>query len=262
MVDRITPRTTDDDRGDLLEASGIEDPACVVTEPYAEWVLAGDFVAGRPAWETSGARFVEDLEPWERRKLWLLNGSHSLLAYAAPLRGALTVADAIADPVVRVWVEQWWDEAAKVLPLPAQEVASYRTALLERYSNPRIKHLLAQIAADGRQKLPIRIVPVLRAHLADGKVAAGATRVVAAWTLHLRGHGSPVADPAAEELRSAVASASVEDALRLVLEALELDDERVHPVALAQVREMVPMADRERASSSPTPSDPGTVEDD
>ena len=85
MVDRITPRTTDEDRAGLLQSTGVDDPACVVTERYSEWVLSGTFVAGRPAWETAGARFVEDLGPWERRKLWFLNGSHSLMAYAAPI---------------------------------------------------------------------------------------------------------------------------------------------------------------------------------
>ncbi len=187
MVDRITPRTTGEDRADLLRRTGVDDLACVVTERYSEWVLSGDFVAGRPAWETSAARFVENLVPWEHRKLWLLNGSHSLMAYAAPLLGSETVADAIGNASVRGWVEEWWDDAAGVLPLPA--LRSTRTArhCWRRYANPRIRHLLAQIAADGSQKLPARILPVLRARLDQGAVATGATRALAAWVLHLRG---------------------------------------------------------------------------
>jgi fructuronate reductase len=238
MVDRITPRATETDRADLLSATGVRDPACVVTEPYSEWVLSGDFVAGRPAWESVGARFVDDLEPWEQRKLWLLNGSHSLMAYAGPLRGARTVAEAIADPLVRGWVEQWWDEAAQELPLPADEIDDYRAALSERFSNPRIRHQLAQIAADGWQKLPIRIVPVLRSRLAAGDVPLGATRAIAAWTLHLRGRGSPVSDTAAEVLRGKVATASLTDAVALVLAALEVDDPQVRSVVRDQAREL------------------------
>ena len=240
MVDRITPRTTEADRADLLAATGVQDPACVVTEPYTEWVLSGDFVAGRPAWEGAGARFVDDLEPWEHRKLWLLNGSHSLMAYAGPLRGAQTVAEAIADPVVRGWVEQWWDDAARALPLPVEEIDAYREALVERYSNPRIRHLLAQIAADGWQKLPIRIVPVLRSHREAVDLPLGATRAIAAWTLHLRGLGSPVADVAAEPLRQELATARLPDAVSLVLAALEVDDEHVRSAVLDQARELEP----------------------
>ena len=193
----------------------------VVTEPYTEWVLAGTFVAGRPAWETAGARFVDDIEPWENRKLWLLNGSHSLMAYAAAALRARTVAEAIADPAVRRWVEQWWDDAAAALPLPAAEVAAYRQDLLERYANPRIRHLLAQIATDGWQKVPIRILPVLRAERAAGRMPAGAVRAVAAWIAHLRGAGTPVKDAAAE---TAVGAATGEPAgaTRRVLALLDI----------------------------------------
>ena len=119
MVDRITPRTTDDDRARLRAETGVDDPLPVVTEPFAEWVLAGEFPHGRPRWEDAGARFVDDVVPWEQRKLRLLNGSHSLMAYAGTIRGHDTVAQAIADPVVRGWVDEWWDDAARHLPLPA-----------------------------------------------------------------------------------------------------------------------------------------------
>ncbi len=231
MVDRITPRTTDADRAGLLAATGVDDPACVVTEPYAEWVLGGTFAAGRPAWHEAGARFVEDVEPWERRKLLLLNGSHSLMAYAASLRGHTTVAEAIRDDTVRAWVEEWWDDACRCLPLPLADLATYRRALVERYENPRIRHLLAQIAADGTQKVPIRVVPVLRAGLAEGRVPLGATRVIAAWTLHLRGQGAAVTDPGAADLREAVAAVPVRDAAAMVLDALGVDD----PTALDAV---------------------------
>lgn len=174
MVDRITPRTTEQDVDDLRQATEVEDASVVVTEPFAEWVLSGDFPAGRPAWHEVGARFVDDIEPWEQRKLRLLNGSHSLMAYAAPILGHTTVAEAIADPRVRQWVEQWWDDAAEHLPLPAEEIATYRQALLTRYANPRIRHLLTQIAADGSQKLPIRFGPTLRSAVGGAAVPNGA----------------------------------------------------------------------------------------
>ena len=238
MVDRITPRTTDDDRTDLLARAGVDDPACVVTEPHSEWVLSGRFVAGRPAWEAAGARFVDDLGPWEQRKLWLLNGSHSLMAYAAPLRGATTVAEAVGDPVVRGWVEQWWDDAARHLPLPAAEIAAYRAALVARYRNPRIRHLLAQIAADGSQKIPIRILPTLRAALAQGSIARGATRAVAAWILHLRGEGAAVTDASAQDLRASVSAVPLREAVELVLRRLDVDDPRVTEAVAEQAGEL------------------------
>lgn len=115
-IDRITPATTASDVAEVASLTGFADAAPVVTEPFTEWVLAGAFPSGRPAWETGGARFVDDVTPFEQRKLWLLNGSHSLLAYAAPLRGHATVADAVADPVCRDWVEAWFELASVFLP--------------------------------------------------------------------------------------------------------------------------------------------------
>ena len=135
----------------------------MVTEPFSEWVLSGEFKNGRPQWETMGAQFVEDIDPSEDRKLFLLNGSHSLMAYSGSVLGYETIFDAIQDPVIRGWVNAWWDEAVTVIDLPAQELADYRAALLDRYLNPKIKHLLKQIAMDGSQKVPIRTVPTLKA---------------------------------------------------------------------------------------------------
>ena len=123
MVDRITPATTDEHRAAVLAALGVVDASPVPTEPFSEWVIAGEFPKGRPAWDAAGAFVVDDVVPFEQRKLWLLNGSHSLLAYAGTILGHETVADAIADPVARGWVEQWWDEASSHLTLPAEDVA-------------------------------------------------------------------------------------------------------------------------------------------
>jgi fructuronate reductase len=228
MVDRITPRTTD---ADVAETG---DPLTVVTEPFAEWVLSGDFPAGRPAWD---ARFVDDVRPFETRKLWLLNGAHSIMAYAGSILGHTTVADAFADPEVAGWVEEWWDSASRHLELPAVEIAAYRRALAERFANPQIRHLLAQIAADGSQKVPIRAVPVLRAERKAGALPEGVTRFVAAWIAHLRGHGVPVSDVAAAEV-TALAGGTVRDAVASVLGWLDVDDIEVSALVERQVVEL------------------------
>jgi fructuronate reductase len=229
MVDRITPAVTDDERTTVARETGWADQAPVVTEPFSEWVLQGDFPAGRPAWETAGATLTPDIVPFERRKLTLLNGAHSLLAYAGPSRGHATVADAIDDPVCRGWIEQWWDEAVRHLTLPADELAAYRSALLTRFANPRIRHLLRQIAADGSQKLAVRIVPTLLAERHDGRLPEGATHTVGAWLWYLRERSEQVTDVRAAELL-ALATGPLDDAARRVLASLDArlaDDEAV-----------------------------------
>jgi fructuronate reductase len=222
MVDRITPATTADDLRTVAELTGYVDEAPVVTEPYSEWVLSGEFPAGRPAWEAGGARFVADVTAYEQRKLWLLNGGHSLLAYAGSARGHDTVAQAVADPRCREWLEQWWDEAARHLTMPSEEIAAYRRALLQRWANPRIQHRLAQIATDGSLKLPVRILPVLHAERAAGRMPAGAIRVLGAWIAHLRGAGAPVTDAAADTALAATTGPPA-DAARAVLAILGPD---------------------------------------
>jgi fructuronate reductase len=240
MVDRITPRTAPGDVRDLAVATGRDDRCPVVTEPFHEWVLSGDFPAGRPRWQDAGATFTGDVTPFEHRKLWLLNGAHSLLAYAGPIRGHVTVAEAVDDPACHAWLEQWWSEASPQLEQPAEELAAYRAALLERFANVRMHDRLDRIAADGSQKLPIRILPVLRAERTAGRVPTGATRALAAWVCHLRGLGAPVQDPLAAEIVP-LAAGPLGEAVPRVLGALDpalRDDGEVVSAVCAQSDEM------------------------
>ena len=233
MVDRITPRTTPEDVRAAAALTGFDDAVPVVTEPFTEWVLGGVFPAGRPGWEAGGARFVADVHPHEQRKLLLLNGGHSLLAYAGSARGHRTIAEAVADPVCRGWLRQWWDEAARYVPLPAAELSVYRAALLARFANPRIRHTLAQIAADGSQKVPIRLLPVLRGERDAGRLPSGAIRALAAWIDHLRGVGAPVDDEGAGPYRRLASSAR--DVLTLLAPDLAADPALVTEIEKALV---------------------------
>ena len=198
MVDRITPATTEADRAIVRKLTGREDRSPVVTEPFSEWVLDGEFPAGRPRWELAGAQLVDDLEPYERRKLWLLNAGHSLLAYEGLARGLATVADAFADDRCRADLEQLWSEAADVLSLPVDDATA---ALRTRFANARIEHRLAQIAKDGSVKLPVRVMAVAQeravAGLPVGRAEAG---VVAAWIHHLETVDASSSDPGAADL--------------------------------------------------------------
>ena len=198
-VDRITPRTTAADAEGLNAQQEWTDAAPVVTEPFRDWVLSGSFPSGRPAWEDAGASFVDDIEPWERRKLWLLNGAHTLLSFGGLLRGHETIAQAIADPVLSAKVEEFWDEASAQLPA-GLALVSYRAALLERFRNSRIEHRLAQIAEHGTRKLSLRIVPVAEAQLRAGRLPRAAAFALACWIAC--GPGRP------ESLSAAIASVS------------------------------------------------------
>ena len=240
MVDRITPEPTPEDVAGAQAATGIPDRAAIVTEPFSEWVISGDFAAGRPQWEDAGATFTSDVAPFEDRKLWLLNGAHSMLAYAGSIRGHVTVADAMRDQTCRGWLDQWWDASSRHLSLPAADNAAYRAALIERFANPRLAHRLDQIAWDGSQKLPIRVLPTIRLERAAGRLPVGVIRPVAAWICHLRGTGAKVTDARADELVP-LANGPLTEAVRRVLKALDPElaaDEAVVAAVLAQAIEL------------------------
>lgn len=216
MVDRITPEPTAADIATVEARTGFGDRVPVVTEPFTEWVISGRFGGGRPSWADAGATFTDDVLPFEERKLWMLNGAHSMLAYAGSLRGNVTVADAMRDETCREWLEEWWDAAVIGLTLPAAEITAYREALTERFANPRMAHRLDQIAVDGSLKLPIRTLPTLRREVEAGRMPAGATRPLAAWICHLRGFGAVVTDTRADEFVPAATGPLAESVPRVL----------------------------------------------
>ncbi|WP_233265324.1 mannitol dehydrogenase family protein [Leifsonia sp. AG29] len=223
MVDRITPAATDADRETALLLTGLFDAAPVVAEPFTEWILAGDFPAGRPAWDAAGAHFVDDIVPYERRKLWLLNAGHSLLAYHGLAAGHATVAEAVSDSAVAAELEALWSEQGTELPFDSATIDIALSSLRSRFGNARIEHRLVQIASDGSQKLGPRIVDAIRSRLSAGRDPGQAQLgVLAAWCVHLT--GPDVRDPGAASLISELSrSGSPEQRAAAVWAALAPD---------------------------------------
>jgi fructuronate reductase len=198
-----------------------------------------------PRWDTAGATWVSDTGPYEARKLLLLNGAHSLLAYTAPLRGHRTVAEAIADHLCLTWVHQWWDEARPYVPVPESAFDDFRQALLLRWANSAIEHRLTQIAEDGSQKLPVRVLPLLRAERAAGRLPMAACRTLAGWVLSLRTPEGPAPDPRAVELVG-LSRGALSDAVSRVLGALDAtltDDPQLVAAVVAVAQELDAMTD-------------------
>lgn len=182
MVDRIVPATTDADRPRIADELGLDDSWPVMTEPFRQWVIEDRFPAGRPAWEKFGVAMVEDVRPFEDMKLRLLNGAHSGIAYLGLLSGHATVDRAFADPSIRQFVDRLWAEAIPTLPRDAGlDPIPYTAELAARFSNTALAHRTAQIANDGSQKLPQRIVASALARLEAGLLPEHLSLVVAAW---------------------------------------------------------------------------------
>lgn len=211
MVDRITPATTDEVRA----LAG--DPMAVPTEAFTEWVIEDTFAADRPDWP--GVQWVTDVAPHEMRKLRMLNGAHSFLAYAGVLQGYEYVHEAVADPDLRAQARALMDEAAHTLPPEVRDQADdYAKALLTRFDNPHMNHRLRQIAMDGSQKIPIRILDTLADRGTRPSPALDAA--IAAWVGFVRQEvaaGRTLDDPAAEALVAACGRDNPDRSLRALV---------------------------------------------
>lgn len=182
MVDRITPATTDADRAYVSAQLGMHDAWPIVTEGFVQWVIEDDFTMGRPDWTLGGAVFSNEIEAWEAMKLRCLNGAHSTLAYLGQLTGCETVADAMQLPLITNLLDTLWAEVLQVLKAPAGvDPSEYVEQLKERFRNPALKHRTLQIAMDGSQKLPQRLLATLRERLALGKASVALATAIAAW---------------------------------------------------------------------------------
>jgi fructuronate reductase len=209
MVDRIVPATTDEDRARVAAALGLTDAWPVVAEPFSQWVIEDDFSLSRPAWDQAGAQFVRDVAPYELMKLRLLNGAHSTLAYLGYLMRRETVSAAMQDDgLARLLEGMMRDEVTPTLPaLDGLDLSAYRASLLERFRNPTLKHRTWQIAMDGSQKLPQRLLGSIRDRLAKNEPIDRLALGVAAWMRYVtgideKGATIDVRDPLAARLRT------------------------------------------------------------
>ena len=221
MVDRIVPATTEEDRARVSAVLGASDAWPVVAEPFRQWVVEDRFPSGRPAWEKVGVEMVPDVHPYETMKLRLLNGSHSILAYLGYLAGYETIAEAVADPTYRRLIQEFLDhEAGPTLSLPLNaDLTGYKAAMLARFATPALRHRTWQIAMDGTQKLPQRLLNTIRDRLAVGLPIDRLALGVAGWMRYVAGkdeHGRPidVRDPFAAELAT-IAEKAGQDSDRL-----------------------------------------------
>lgn len=221
MVDRIVPATTEADRAEVEGLTGLADAWPVVTEGFTQFVIENNFPGGRPDFAAVGAELVADVEPYERMKLRMLNGAHSTLAYLGYLAGYEHVADAIGDPAFRAMIhDMMTEEIIPTLPMERASLETYRDRLLRRFANPALRHRTWQIAMDGSQKLPQRLLGTIRARLRGGHGIDRLALGVAGWMRYVTGideAGGPieVKDPMAGRLR-AIADAAGRDAQALV----------------------------------------------
>ncbi len=209
MVDRIVPAATDEALTEIGDYLGVYDPCGIACEPFRQWVIEDNFVAGRPDWDVVGAQFVADVVPYEEMKLRMLNGTHSFLAYLGYLGGYQHISDTMADENYKaVALKVMLEAQAPTLSMPeGTDLEGYAKRLIERFVNPALKHRTWQIAMDGSQKIPQRFGGSLRHHLANGTSFELIATAIAGWVRYTtavdeQGEAIDVQDPMAAKLQA------------------------------------------------------------
>ncbi|AHF92019.1 mannitol 2-dehydrogenase [Opitutaceae bacterium TAV5] len=197
MVDRITPVTTEADRADLRERTGIEDAWPVVCEPFTQWVVEDHFAAGRPPVEKAGVQLVADVIPYELMKLRLLNASHQALCYLGYLSGYRYAHEVAQDPAFAEFLQSYMDDEGTptLRPVPGIDLADYKHTLIARFANPEVRDTLARLCAESSDRIPKWLLPVIRENLASGGPIARSAAVVASWARYAEGtdeQGQPI----------------------------------------------------------------------
>jgi fructuronate reductase len=213
MVDSITPASDAAFLGKIQGALGVEDRAAVQRESFTQWVLQRFDMTDGPDLASAGVTLTGDVRGYEQAKLRILNGAHSTLAYVGLARGHETVFEAMSDVALEGFVTRLvhQDIAASLAPVEGLDKAAYADAVLDRFRNPEIRHLLAQIAWDGSQKLPYRLLDTTRAALDAGRGVERLAVPVAAWIAFVRRKaeaGEMITDPLADTLAAAATSAN------------------------------------------------------
>ena len=215
MVDRLVPAATEEDLARNAQVIGLRDEGFVKTETFSQWVIEDDFRGPRPCWEAGGALVVPNVEPYERAKLRLLNGAHSAIAYLGSLAGFQYVHEAMGDPEFAGFIRRLMtEEISPVTPEPeGLDHRTYIDTLLARFANPALRHRTRQIAMDGSQKLPLRLLDTVRSQLERGGPIDGLCLAVAAWMRYCLGRDEQgrqyeVDDPLAPRIAKLSAAAS------------------------------------------------------
>ncbi len=235
MVDSITPATDDALRQRVRTQAGVVDRWPIQREAFSSWVIEDCGPQRFPDLAAVGAVLTHDVEVHERAKLRMLNGSHSSLAYLGLARGRASVAEAMEDDYLSKFADDLMRlEIAPGLDGPSElDLANYRKSLLQRYRNPAIQHRLSQIAWDGSQKLPVRLLPTIAENLSAGRSIERLCLGVAAWMRFVRRmtvRGEQLVDPLAQDLSTLALTCRDEAGADV---ALFLGERRVFDAGLA-----------------------------
>lgn len=187
MVDRITPRPTQELTHEIHKKFDVYGDNAVMAESFIQWVIEDNFAAARPALEKVGVQLVDDVDPFEESKIRILNGGHTALVYMGALSGYKTFDQLMHAPELQAHFHMFQDE--EVIPALKRDLSgrnvidldSYKRVVANRFANPHIADSVARIAMDGFSKFTIFVLPTIKSCYEMGKIPQYALKSIAAW---------------------------------------------------------------------------------
>lgn len=189
MVDRITPATGPRERAMAASFGLADDPVPVTCEPFRQWVLEDHFPAGRPAFEDVGVTFTDHVHAFETMKIRILNGGHAIIAYPGGLMGIEYVHEAMAEPLIRGFLDKVEREEIIpiVPPVPGTDLDGYYDLIRERFSNPEVADTERRLCFDGSNRQPKFIIPSILDNLSKKRLPRGLILASALWCRYCAG---------------------------------------------------------------------------
>ncbi len=162
LVDRIVTGYPKDEAEELCKNIDYEDNLMNTAEPFHLWVIEGDFENELPL-KKAGINVIwaDDVSPYKKMKVRILNGSHTALVFPSLLCGTETVRESLDDDLLKEYLNTCL--FGYILPTlgETEENIVFAKSVIERFSNPYIKHLWQSIALNSASKFSVRVLPTI-----------------------------------------------------------------------------------------------------
>lgn len=162
LVDRIVTGYPKDEAESIFSEIGYEDKLLDTAEPYHLWVIEGNFENELPLAKAGfNVIWTDDVKPFKKMKVRILNGSHTSLVFPSMLCGVQTVGESLNDDLLKAYLNCCLFDY--ILPTlgEAEENRQFAAAVLERFANPYIRHMWQSISLNSVSKFKTRVLPTI-----------------------------------------------------------------------------------------------------
>jgi len=182
MVDRITPKPSQQHVDDVQSRFGVDDQMTVMGEDFIQWVVEDNFAGKKPSLDKVGVQFVQDVVPFEEAKIRILNAGHTCVTYQAALKGLTYFDEAMRDEELHQYFKDFiLQDSIPAIGDSVVDLPAYLDIIAKRFSNANIGDTVERICSDGYAKFPIFVFPTLEGTYRKGRTPNKTIQGIASW---------------------------------------------------------------------------------